>query len=113
MGYLELAFMPPDHRRAASEACLDLAHATTLRCSAHQYRLLAEGAVDFTMATKLNPWDHAAGVLICQQAGGHAAMLDGRPYDTWIDQGYLLCAGDKTTWDRLAAHFSALAPEGG
>lgn len=107
-GYLELAFMPPDHRKAASEACLALAHATTLRCSAHQYRLLAEGAVDFMLATKLAPWDHAAGVLICRQAGGHAAMLDGTPYTTSIDTGYLLSAGDKASWDRLAAHFSGL-----
>lgn len=107
-GYIELAFMPQDHRRAASEACLDLAHSTTLRCSAHQYRLLAQGAVDFALAVKLNPWDHAAGVLICQQAGGHAALLDGRPYDTSIDQGYLLSAGNRATWERLAEHFSAL-----
>lgn len=107
-GYAELNFMPPKHRRAASEACLSFAHVTTLRCSAHQYRLLAEGAVDFTLAVKLNPWDHAAGALICQQAGGRAAMLDGRDYDTSIDTGYLLCAGDTVTWDRLAEHFSAL-----
>ena len=108
MGYLELAFMPRAHRRAASEACLDLAHATTLRCSAHQYRLLAQGAVDFMLATKLNPWDHAAGVMICRQAGGHAAMLDGTPYDTSIDTGYLLTACDKATWNRLAEHFADL-----
>jgi len=112
MGYIELAFMPPDQRRVASDACLGLAHATTLRCSAHQYRLLAQGAVDFVLAVKLNPWDHAAGVLICRQAGGHAALLDGTPYDTSIDRGYLLSAGDRETWDRLAAHFSALRSEG-
>lgn len=109
-GYIELAFMVPDHRRAASDACLALAHTTTLRCAAHQYRLLAEGAVDFALSVKLNPWDHAAGVLLCQQAGGRAAMLDGTPYDTSRDSGYLLSAGDSAAWDKLADHFSDLDP---
>lgn len=108
-GYIELSFMPPHHRRAAAEACLGLSHTTTLRCAAHQYRLLAQGAVDFMLATKLSPWDHAAGVLICQQAGGHAAMLDGTTYTTSSDTGYLLCAGTAATWDRLADHFSDLS----
>lgn len=108
MGYIELAFMPDDHRRSAALQCLSLRHATTMRCSAHQYRLLAQGAVDFTLATKLAPWDHAAGVMLCQQAGGHSAMLDGTPYDTSIDTGYLLSAGDKATWTQLAEHFKDL-----
>lgn len=104
-GYIELAFMPREHKRAAALACLDLRHFSTMRCSAHQYRLLVQGAVDFTLATKLNPWDHAAGVLICQQAGGHAAMMDGTPFDSSQDSGYLLSAGDETTWNVLADHF--------
>lgn len=108
IGFGEPAFMPPDHRRAATEACLTLGQVTSLRCSAHHYRLLAEGAVDFNLGVKLHPWDHAAGVLLCQRAGGHAAMLDGTPYSTSIDTGYLLSAGDRATWDRLAEHFSAL-----
>jgi fructose-1,6-bisphosphatase/inositol monophosphatase family enzyme len=108
MGYVELAFMPKDHRQFAAQQCLSLRHATTLRCSAHQYRLLAQGAVDFNLATKLAPWDHAAGVMLCQQAGGHAAMLDGTPYNTAIDSGYLLCAGSESTWTQLATHFKGL-----
>ncbi|THH35220.1 inositol monophosphatase [Aliishimia ponticola] len=107
-GIIEPNFMPLPHRRAAMEACFDLAHAWTLRCSAHHYRLLAEGAVDFVMASKLAPWDHAAGVMLCQQAGGYSAMLDGTAYTTSITSGYLLSAADEATWKRLAAHFSAL-----
>ena len=107
MGYVELHFMPPAHRESAALACLGLAHHATLRCSA--YRLLAQGAVDFVMAAKLAPWDHAAGVLLCQQAGGHAAMLDGSAYTTSTDSGYLLCASSDATWQTLAEHFAALA----
>lgn len=112
IGYLELAFMPDAHRHAAARAAQDLAHSSTLRCSAHQYRLLAEGAVDFFLATKLSPWDHAPGVILCERAGGHAAFLDGSAYSTTIESGYLLCAGSRESWDRLAAHFSMLNEPG-
>lgn len=108
LGFVELGFLPDTHRKAAALACTEIASATTLRCSAHQYRLLAEGAVDFVLATKLAPWDHAAGVLLCQKAGGYSAFLDGSGYDTSKDTGYLLSAGDEVTWNILADHFSAL-----
>jgi fructose-1,6-bisphosphatase/inositol monophosphatase family enzyme len=107
-GYADLSHLPEAHWEAAMRASLDLAHVSTLRCSAHQYRLLAEGAVDFCFALRLNPWDHAAGSLICRQAGGHSAMLDGGEYDTSKDRGYLLSAGSEQTWHALAEQFSAL-----
>ncbi|MEP4197933.1 MAG: inositol monophosphatase [Aliishimia sp.] len=107
-GYIELNPLPDTHKRIAMTKCLDLAHFGNLRCSAHHYRLLAQGAVDFNLATKLSPWDHAAGVLITQQSGGHCAMLDGTPYDTSINNGYLLCASSEKVWQSIAEHFAEL-----
>ena len=108
IGYLELGFMPSAHRLEAAAKAQELAHVTTLRCAAHQYRLLAQGSVDFFLATKLAPWDHAAGALLCQKAGGHAAFLDGSPNDTTPTSGYLLCASNEKTWTQVAEHFAAL-----
>ncbi|MEK9671486.1 MAG: inositol monophosphatase family protein [Rhodospirillaceae bacterium] len=57
-----------------------------LRCSCvgliRKYMDLAQGRLDFgRYAGKLMPWDHAAGVLLYQQAGGRAALGPGeRPY---------------------------------
>jgi fructose-1,6-bisphosphatase/inositol monophosphatase family enzyme len=79
----------------------------SMRCSCHEYRVMAQGGVDFTMSGVLNPWDHAAGVLLCQQAGGVARMLDGRAYDISLEQGVLLCAPNEDTWTKVA---QALAP---
>jgi fructose-1,6-bisphosphatase/inositol monophosphatase family enzyme len=56
----------------------------------------------------LNPWDHAAGVLICRQAGGVARMLDGRDYNTSITKGVLLSAANEETWTSLKDHFACL-----
>jgi fructose-1,6-bisphosphatase/inositol monophosphatase family enzyme len=50
-------------------------------CAAHMYLDVAHGRKDFTMFTRLKPWDHLPGVLICQEAGAYAANWDGSPYD--------------------------------
>ena len=48
------------------------------------------------------PWDHAAGVLIHQEAGGHSRYLDGTPYrPSRIGAKGLLLAPDPGTWRRL------------
>ena len=47
------------------------------RCAAHQYRLLAGGHCHLQFFRRLLPWDHAAGILLHQEAGGYSARLDG------------------------------------
>jgi fructose-1,6-bisphosphatase/inositol monophosphatase family enzyme len=111
VGYADINMLPASQKARASTAMQALAHCTTLRCSAHHYKLLAEGAVDFVLATRLNPWDHAPGVLLCQQAGGHSAMLDGTPYSTDRTSGFILSAGSARTWELLAGHFASIAED--
>ncbi len=106
IGYMEQAFLPEGLRQTLALRACALGHVTTLRCSAHQYRMLAQGAVDFNLAVKLSPWDHLAGSLLVAQAGGHVAMLDGRPYDASCDSGYLLAASGKEVWARLRDHLA-------
>jgi fructose-1,6-bisphosphatase/inositol monophosphatase family enzyme len=100
-GYGHLSLMPPAEKRALAPLLADFARFDSLRCSCHEYRLMAQGAVDFVLSGKLNPWDHAAGVLICQRAGGVARFLDGRDYDIAIDDGHLLTAPNEATWSAL------------
>ncbi|MEQ9558690.1 MAG: inositol monophosphatase [Rhodospirillales bacterium] len=75
------------------------------RCVGLEYMDLARGVLDFARyAGKLMPWDHAAGVLLHAEAGGHAAMTGdergyapgaGRPGDA------LLLAPDGEAWRAL------------
>lgn len=83
-----------------------------LLCSAHDYRLLANGAAAFALNSSLKPWDHAAGALIFAEAGGKSALLDsGAPYAPTLSAGRLLSAATPELWDRLQAHFlPALTP---
>lgn len=69
-----------------------------LRCAAHQYRLLAMGGCHAALFHRTLPWDHAAGVLMVQEAGGHAAKLDGSAWRPTDRGGGLLLASDETIW---------------
>jgi fructose-1,6-bisphosphatase/inositol monophosphatase family enzyme len=84
----------------------------TLRCAGHEYMRLAAGELDFALFTKLMPWDHAPGVLLHAEAGGHAAYLDGTGFrPVRIDAGALLLAPDAASWRRL--HDTLLGDEPG
>ncbi|WP_299417554.1 inositol monophosphatase [uncultured Sulfitobacter sp.] len=87
------------------------ARVSTLRCSAHEYRMLAQGHVDFSLTALLHPWDHAAGALIAARAGAHVEMLDGGDYTASRTSGHLLIAPDKPTWNKLKKVFSFLLAE--
>ena len=73
------------------------------RCAAYEYRLIADGSLHYSMHYKLMPWDHAAGVLIHAEAGGHAACFDGAPYAPTRSEGGLILAPDRASCDALRA----------
>lgn len=107
-GYMHIRQMPAEDRDLMWSSVGALGYVGTLRCSAHEYRLLATGASDFILTGHLNCWDHAAGVLLCQQAGGKSAMLDGTDYNAAMTSGYLLSASCEAVWSDAAAHFAGL-----
>ncbi len=111
-GYMHFALMDRPAQEILAPLLPRLRRATALRCSCHEYRMLAQGHADFLLSSTLNPWDHAAGVLICQRAGGTVRMLDGRDYSTAIEEGYLLAAPDEDSWQALARLFSDLVDDG-
>ncbi|WP_425040290.1 inositol monophosphatase family protein [Primorskyibacter sp. S187A] len=102
LGYIHLKHMDKEAQPKVAALYPELAMAGSLRCSAHEYRLLAQGHVDFVLSSQQTPWDHAAGVVLCQQAGGHAAMLDGSDYSAAVREGYLLSASCKDVWESVA-----------
>ena len=74
----------------------------SLRCSCHEYRMIAQGRSDFMLNGMLNVWDHAAGVLALHEAGGVSRLLDGRDYAPTMRTGFLLNAATEPMWTRLA-----------
>ncbi|MET0171361.1 MAG: inositol monophosphatase [Agrobacterium vaccinii] len=75
--------------------------ALSLNCSAHEYWLVTTGKLHFIGHEKLMPWDHLAGVLAHQEAGGYTAKFDGTPYRPGDLTGGILSAPDKESWKML------------
>lgn len=79
-----------------------VAKAMRLGSAAHDYLDLVCGGLDFAHFNRLMPWDHAAGVLIHGEAGGHAALFDRTSYrPVYVARGDLLMAPGPASWNAL------------
>ncbi|MFO6447109.1 inositol monophosphatase family protein [Erythrobacter sp. NE805] len=74
------------------------------RCAAEQYPRLALGENDVSSFKRTLAWDHAAGVLWLNEAGGKAARLDGSAYRVdHHDAPGLVGASSPAIWDAFVA----------
>nr|WP_245218772.1 inositol monophosphatase [Rubellimicrobium aerolatum] len=109
-GYMPLGLFPHADRERIAKEFPDFLRITGLRCALHEYRMVAQGHAEFCLSGPVpHPWDHAAGVLAVQQAGGVARFLDGEDYTAERPRGVLLSAGSEAAWDSLAQRFAFLA----
>jgi len=107
---ISLIFADPVRREALKTriapfyTCVDIP-----RCAAEQYPRLAMGANDVSIFERTLAWDHAAGVLFVNEAGGKVARPDGRPYrvDEHLQPG-LIGAASPALWDDLAARMAGI-----
>ncbi len=72
------------------------------RCAAEQYPRLALGQNDVSVFARTLPWDHAAGTLFLNEAGGLCQRLDGSPYRVGDTRRGLLGASSPRLWDMAA-----------
>lgn len=101
VGTVSIAFLPTASKPAVLGNLAKVRVAANYRVAGHDYRLFSSGHTHFVMFNKLMPWDHLAGTLISQEAGGFAARFDGSPYLPSHRAGGLILAPDKETWGLL------------
>lgn len=79
------------------------------RCAAEQYPRLALGENDISIFERTLPWDHAAGALWLDEAGGKVARPDGSAYrvDQW-DRPGLVGAASPRLWAEVAERLKQL-----
>ena len=78
------------------------------RCAAEQYPRLALGDNDISSFKRTLAWDHAAGVLWLNEAGGKAARLDGSAYRVdQHDAPGLVGASSPAIWDAFVGRVLA------
>lgn len=79
------------------------------RCAAEQYPRLVLGINDLSIFERTLAWDHAAGVLCLNEAGGKAARLDGSAYRVDDQRKGLIAAANAELWDELAGRMQEIA----
>jgi fructose-1,6-bisphosphatase/inositol monophosphatase family enzyme len=79
------------------------------RCAAEQYPRLALGVNDISIFERTLAWDHAAGALWLNEAGGKCARFDGSAYrvDEWARKG-LIGAASPALWEDMAERLAVL-----
>ncbi len=100
-GNVAWRFLPEPVRTQVCGNLPKLGGSWDYRCSAHEYRMVADGHCHFLFFNRLYPWDHAPGWLLHREAGGFAAQFDGRAYDPTRTDGGLICAPDEASWAEL------------
>jgi fructose-1,6-bisphosphatase/inositol monophosphatase family enzyme len=75
-------------------------------CAAEQYPLLTAADHHFTIFERSLPWDHAAGVLFLNEAGGKVARWDGSAYRPGDDRKGLLGASNPQIWAEVTELFN-------
>lgn len=72
-------------------------------CAGHNYARLLTAESDFLINFATLPWDHMAGLALAQEAGFHAARLDGQPFDALDPKGGILVAPSSDSWLEILA----------
>ena len=72
------------------------------RCAGDQYPQLVLGVCDIALFERALPWDHAAGALFLEEAGGVIRRTDGSAYHVSDGQFGLLGASSQRMWDEAA-----------
>ena len=78
------------------------------RCAAEQYPRLALGVNDVSVFERTLSWDHAAGVLFLNEAGGKVARADGSAYRVDDTRKGLIAAASPALWEGLAARMAQI-----
>lgn len=66
------------------------------------YPMLAAGEVDFLVYRSLNAWDHVPGLVMINEIGGQARLIDGSPYTgRKLSAPGFIATRDPESFDRL------------
>ena len=72
----------------------ELGRVSTLRCAGAEYLEILSGRASFSLYRMTKPWDHAAGALMMEEAGGGALQFAGGAYSAAqpLDAGLITAA---------------------
>jgi fructose-1,6-bisphosphatase/inositol monophosphatase family enzyme len=94
--------LAPSHRRL-------LGNLTSLNCAGREYLDILGEEREFTLYRRTKPWDHAAGALMVDEAGGLAQRFDGSLYTpAGSQEGGIVSAVSPEVMTEVRAVFEAV-----
>lgn len=90
-GFVSFKYLSEENRLAAKKNAKKMRRIQAIGCAGEEYLRIAEGRDHFAVFGSLNPWDHAPGSLIVEEAGG-LAVIGGESYSPVHRQGPLWVA---------------------
>ena len=94
-------FMSADEAKFIENICEGKAELSPIpRCAGEQYPRIVLGENDFALFNRVLPWDHAAGALFLEEAGGKLSRLNGEPYRFWENKNGLIAASTPEICDQ-------------
>jgi fructose-1,6-bisphosphatase/inositol monophosphatase family enzyme len=106
-GYVGYKFKRQFLEKANPERIQLVKGMSSLFCAGLEYIEMLAGNSHFNLYRFVKPWDHAAGTLMVEEAGGHAAHFNGDDYRPTVHQGGVLAATDPAAWHELHRLFLA------
>lgn len=98
-GIVKTRFLPPEIRPGVEARARRFAEVFPgTGCAGSDYPDVVRGVPQFALYWRTLPWDHAPGVLLLAEAGGHAARVDARAYRAGDPGTGLLVARDAALW---------------
>lgn len=98
-----LFFPDPPRELLRAKVKAGLGPPTDRSCAARNYTDIAEERQHFALFRNMKPWDHLAGSLLVNEAGGKVARFDGSPYRPTDTTGGILPAASPEIWARVRA----------
>lgn len=105
-GFVSSRFFPKPMQERIAQGRALFKNAIPLGSAAHEYLRVADGRAQFSIYSRLKPWDHLPGALIVREAGGHVAKWDGRPYVPQDHDAGLIAAASPEIWENVKAIFT-------
>jgi len=104
-GFISRKFLP-EKMQIELKPVLDehFGNVETYLCCAHEYLDILEGDSYFSMYSRIRPWDHLAGAMMLEEAGGYVRKWDESLYRPGDERGGLICAPSEEIWREIYGH---------
>jgi fructose-1,6-bisphosphatase/inositol monophosphatase family enzyme len=101
-GFISRKFLPEKLKKELAPVLdQEFGNIETYLCCAHEYLDILAGKAYFSLYSRIRPWDHLAGAMMMEEAGGYVRKWDKSLYRPGDERGGVICTPDEATWDRI------------